>query len=93
MSPNKSSVFFLGATGFLGGQLLADLGQKHPEMSIYALLRNPDKITALKKLHPDVTPIMGTLDDFELIKEEAKKHPIVINTASSDHEKSVEGEY
>ncbi|KAF5332370.1 hypothetical protein D9758_016949 [Tetrapyrgos nigripes] len=59
-------------------------------MSIYALMRSPEKLSQLQALYPNVTAIRGSLDDYEVIKKEASKHPVVINTASSDHPRSVE---
>ncbi|THU95691.1 NAD(P)-binding protein [Dendrothele bispora CBS 962.96] len=90
MSPKASSIFFLGATGYLGGQFLKYLGKEHPKIPVYALLRSPGKIEQLRMLHPDVKPVAGSLDDFDIVKNEAAKHPIVVNTASSDHSKSIE---
>ncbi|KAF5323207.1 hypothetical protein D9758_017313 [Tetrapyrgos nigripes] len=97
-SPPRS-IFFLGATGYLGGQVLKFLGDKYSKtpasMSIYALIRSPvpERLRQLQTLYPNVTAIEGSLDDYDVIKNEASKHPVVFNTASSDHPRSVEGEF
>ncbi|KAF5317851.1 hypothetical protein D9758_019085 [Tetrapyrgos nigripes] len=94
-SPPRS-IFFLGATGYLGGQVLKFLGDKYSKtpasMSIYALIRSPvpERLRQLQTLYPNVTAIEGSLDDYDVIKNEASKHLVVINTASSDHPRSVE---
>jgi uncharacterized protein YbjT (DUF2867 family) len=92
------SIFFLGATGYLGGQVLKFLGDrliiKYPSMTIHALMRSPEKLPQLQALVPNtvkIVAIKGSLDDVVMIKEEASRHPIVINTASSDHPGSAEG--
>ncbi|KIK55822.1 hypothetical protein GYMLUDRAFT_47563 [Collybiopsis luxurians FD-317 M1] len=80
---SSPSVFLLGATGYIGGQVLLSLANDFPEIPIRALARNlsPDKIAALHALHPKIEPIDGSLTDVKIIEEEAKKADIVINVA------------
>ena len=89
----SSTIFLLGASGFVGGELLLVLAREHPEFRIRALLRDvtPERTSALKALHPGIEVVQGLLEDRQTIQTEAEKADIVINTASSDHWPSVEG--
>lgn len=79
-------VFVTGATGYIGGsvaKVLIDAGH-----TVYGLVRNPDKIDALKELGID--PVLGTLDDTEVLTRYAEQSDTVIHTADSDHRLAVE---
>ncbi|AWP26424.1 MULTISPECIES: NAD-dependent epimerase/dehydratase family protein [unclassified Paenibacillus] len=79
-------VFVTGATGYIGGsvaKVLIDAGH-----TVYGLVRNPDKIDALKELGID--PVLGTLDDTEVLARYAEQSDAVIHTADSDHRLAVE---
>ncbi|KDQ57883.1 hypothetical protein JAAARDRAFT_57706 [Jaapia argillacea MUCL 33604] len=84
-------IFFLGATGYLGSEVLTLLGRQYPQYRIVALLRpsSLSRVAKLHDLHPNVTIVEGTLDDDTVIQDESSKADIVINTASSDHLPSV----
>jgi NAD dependent epimerase/dehydratase family enzyme len=74
-------IFFMGITGYLGGSLFAVLDPKNSEIS--ALTRSPKKAEWLKA--HSVRPVLGSLNDLELIEQEASKADVVINIADSDH--------
>ncbi|KZS44221.1 nucleoside-diphosphate sugar epimerase [Paenibacillus glucanolyticus] len=79
-------VFVTGATGYIGGsvaKVLIDAGH-----TVYGLVRNPDKIDALKELGID--SVLGTLDDTEVLARYAEQSDAVIHTADSDHRLAVE---
>ncbi|KAJ6536134.1 hypothetical protein B0H19DRAFT_1222948 [Mycena capillaripes] len=86
------TLFLLGASGFVGGELLLLLAREHPEFRIRALLRDvtPERTSALKALHPGIEIVQGFFEDRQTIQTEAEEADIVINTASSDHWPSVE---
>ncbi|KAI6121128.1 hypothetical protein F5141DRAFT_1186461 [Pisolithus sp. B1] len=85
------SVFFLGATGYLGSEFLLLLNREFPELHVVALIRNvtPEREAQLRALYPNSSVVEGTLDDDAVIREQAAKADIVINCASSDHTPSV----
>ncbi|KIM51616.1 hypothetical protein SCLCIDRAFT_142918, partial [Scleroderma citrinum Foug A] len=85
------TVFFLGATGYLGSQFLLLLNSELPHLHVIVLMRNvtPEKKAHLQTLYPNSSIVEGTLDDDTVIKEQATKADIVINCASSDHAPSV----
>lgn len=90
-STSSLTIFLLGATGFVGGELLILLAEKYPRYPIVALVRSPtpERIAQLKALHPSLDVVSGTLSDDLVIQEQAAKADIVINVASSDHIASV----
>lgn len=76
-------VFMTGATGFIGGSVLANL-LKHPaKFQVTALVRSPE--AAKKLITLNVTPLLGSLDDSELIIKASEETDIVINAANADH--------
>ncbi|KAL4248928.1 NAD(P)-dependent Metabolic Enzyme [Abortiporus biennis] len=91
MAETSPSIFLFGATGYLGGEFLIHLSRSFPTHPVTALVRNltPDRLSGLKRLHPEIQVVEGTLDDDSLIQEQVQKHDIIINCASSDHWPSV----
>jgi len=79
------SIFLLGA-GYVGRHVIdLFLAAKNP---VTVLVRNPEQAATLEKA--GVKIVLGTLDDSELITEQAANHDVIINTSSSDHLPSVE---
>ena len=73
--------FMTGATGYIGGSVaaaLVDAGH-----TVRGLVRRPDAATRLKTR--GITPVLGTLDDLDLLAKEARASDGVINTASADN--------
>ena len=80
------TIFITGAAGYIGGPIShALLGAGH---EIRGLVRSSEKMERLAA--PGVTPIIGNLDDRNLLLREARRVDAVINAASSDHRGSVE---
>ncbi|MBK5417361.1 NAD-dependent epimerase/dehydratase family protein [Pseudomonas sp. TH31] len=80
------NIFLTGANGFVGGsvahRLMAD------GHSIRGLVRDPQKALQLKAR--GITPVLGSLDDHELLMAEARRADAVIDAANSDHAGAVE---
>ncbi|KAK1225097.1 hypothetical protein PQX77_011966 [Marasmius sp. AFHP31] len=89
MSRTKSNrtIFFLGATGFLGSEVLISLARDLPNFHVRALVRAPvkDREARLKAIYRDLSVVEGTLEDAVMIEEEVVKANFIINCASSDH--------
>lgn len=51
---------------------------KHPDYEYACLVRSKDKAEAVKKAFPDVRIVLGSLDDSQLLEEEAAKADIVL---------------
>lgn len=92
-SKEKRTMFFLGATGFLGSQFLVLLARSFPDkFHVVALVRSPihGREAGLKAIYDDLSIVEGTLDDDDKIQEQVITSDIVINCASSDHTSSVQ---
>lgn len=78
-------VFLTGATGYIGGSVAAGLLREGHE--VVGLTRQATTVDALAKLGVD--PILGSLDDADLLAREATAADAVINAADSDHRGAV----
>jgi nucleoside-diphosphate-sugar epimerase len=80
------NIFITGAAGYLGGSVAARLlAEGH---AVRGLLRDPTKADALAAT--GITPVLGDLDDSELLSREAMRADAVISAASSDHRPSID---
>lgn len=78
-------VLVTGATGYIGGSVadrLNALGH-----NVRGLVRSADKLPLLKKR--GIEPVLGTLDDSEILAHAADAADAVIHAASADHPGSV----
>ncbi|KAK2027499.1 NAD(P)-binding protein [Colletotrichum zoysiae] len=79
-------IFLTGATGYIGGDALYHLYQKHPEFEYALLVRSEDKANKVVEKYPTARIVLGGLDDSETLEREAAWADVVIHTAdSSDH--------
>jgi hypothetical protein len=67
-----------GVTGYIAGDALYALHQKHPDYEYAVLVRTQEKADVVKKAFPNVRTVLGGNDDSELLKEEAAKADIVL---------------
>ncbi|KAG0024534.1 hypothetical protein BGZ80_001726 [Entomortierella chlamydospora] len=90
MAPTQ--VFITGITGYIGSTTLDLLLNKETTASRYkfrALVRSPEK--AEKDIRPlGVEPVIGSLDDAELLTREASNADVVLSFADADHLASVQ---
>jgi uncharacterized protein YbjT (DUF2867 family) len=75
-------IFLLGITGYVGGSVFTAL-EASGNHSISALVRSQQKADWLTA--HGVRPVLGDLNDLELIEKEASEAEVFINTADSDH--------
>ncbi|ANB13108.1 hypothetical protein AWJ20_1388 [Sugiyamaella lignohabitans] len=88
-------IFFLGATGYIGGSALGHLLNHYRandnQVHIRALVRSEEKAKKLldwakaREVDKLVVPIIGTLDDEDIIVREVAHNDVTIHTAHSDH--------
>ncbi|KAI1721944.1 NAD dependent epimerase/dehydratase family domain-containing protein [Ditylenchus destructor] len=86
MSSKRLKIFVTGAGGFIGGSIAVGLAKDGHQVS--GLIRRPELGAKLERL--GIQPVVGTLDDRELLIAQAKQADAVINAASSDHRGAVE---
>ncbi|KAK4202960.1 hypothetical protein QBC40DRAFT_319719 [Triangularia verruculosa] len=76
------TVFFIGASGHIGATVLPALRGAQPGVSIRALVRVQEDVDHLQSLYEGaVTPVLGSLEDVDIVAEEAAKARLVINCA------------
>jgi nucleoside-diphosphate-sugar epimerase len=80
------NVFVTGAAGFIGGSIATGLVQAG--QNVTGLVRSAEQADELKAL--GMNAVIGTLDDSQLLAEQARAADAVINAASSDHRGAVE---
>ncbi|KAL8663730.1 MAG: hypothetical protein Q9202_003676 [Teloschistes flavicans] len=79
-------IFVTGATGYIGGDALYALMQKHPrDYDVATLVRNSDKGAQVASQYPSIRLVYGDLDSAETLEEEARKADIVLHFANADH--------
>lgn len=78
------TVFYLGATGYVGGSALVSLVKRYPNFTWTALVRNPKDVSAVQAVGSNVKVVVGSHSDLALIESSAKTHDITVNTADSD---------
>ncbi|KAL0954821.1 hypothetical protein HGRIS_003766 [Hohenbuehelia grisea] len=81
---NKTKIFFLGATGYVGGSFLTRL-LEHPKIdsfAITALVRSPEKAEKLKGL--GVKVVVGSHSDLTVIEKLASESDVVAALADAD---------
>jgi len=85
MSDQKqlSTVFYIGATGYIGGAVCADLVKAFPDLQITALVRNPSHFEAVSAL--GVKVVQGSFSDIDLISSHVRAADITVNSGDSDN--------
>ncbi|KAJ2916607.1 hypothetical protein MD484_g3822, partial [Candolleomyces efflorescens] len=85
MESTKTNVLFTGATGYIGGSVLAKiLGDPvFQTFNLTAIVRSKEKAEKLRSL--SVNPVIGSLSDQAFLERLASESDIVISTADSDN--------
>ncbi|KAG8909035.1 hypothetical protein FRB99_000138 [Tulasnella sp. 403] len=81
-SVSSISVFFLGATGYIGGSVLVGLQRQHPNFSYTAIVRKEKDIAPVEAL--GVKVIQANYQQLEVMEQLAASHDVVVNCADSD---------
>ena len=79
-------IFLTGANGYIGGAVARALIAKGHE--VRGLVRDEAKGSLISAF--GVIPVVGSLDDRQLLEREARAADAVVNAASSDHRGAVE---
>ncbi|KAI3394234.1 hypothetical protein diail_3009 [Diaporthe ilicicola] len=78
-------VFLTGATGYIGGDVLASIATQFPDASITALVRDIARAKPISDKYPHVRLQQGDLDSTDLIQEIVKETDVVVNAANAKH--------
>jgi nucleoside-diphosphate-sugar epimerase len=78
-------VFCTGASGYIGGSVAAHFAAAGHQVT--GLVRSPEKADAVRAF--GIEPVMGTLDDSEILSRAAQAADVVVNAASADHRGAV----
>ncbi|EJT78708.1 hypothetical protein GGTG_03806 [Gaeumannomyces tritici R3-111a-1] len=80
---SSKKVFVTGATGYIGGTVLARVVETFPDLEVTALMRRPDDKFVSR--YPSVKIIQGTFDDFDIIERASQAADVVIHMGDIDH--------
>ncbi|KAL0243896.1 hypothetical protein I308_105159 [Cryptococcus tetragattii IND107] len=85
------SVFFTGATGYIGGTVLeAVITSNTPPSKITVLIRDPAKINGFtsleiaRKHNVTIVPLLGSLEEYNKLRDAAADHDVVVSCANAD---------
>jgi nucleoside-diphosphate-sugar epimerase len=78
-------IFCTGASGYIGGSVAAHLIAAGHQVT--GLVRSPEKAEAVRAR--GIQPVLGTLDDGEVLAQATRAADIVVNAASADHKGAV----
>jgi len=78
-------VFCTGASGYIGGSVAAHLVAAGHQVT--GLVRSQEKADSVRAY--GIEPLLGTLDDAEILSQAARAADIVVNAASADHRGAV----
>ncbi|TBU33513.1 NAD(P)-binding protein [Dichomitus squalens] len=87
MSTSKTPIFLTGATGYIGGAVLARL-LSHPSANTFditVIVRSPEKAKILKEKF-DVNAIVGTHAELDKIESLVENSHVVFHLADADDE-------
>src|ERR1043166_8274586 len=78
-------IFCTGASGYIGGSVAAHLAAAGHQVT--GLVRSAEKADAISAF--GIEPVMGTLDNAQVLAAAARAADVVINAASADHKGAV----
>ncbi|KRR17436.1 hypothetical protein CQ14_31630 [Bradyrhizobium lablabi] len=78
-------IFCTGTSGYIGGSVATHLAAAGHHVT--GLVRSPEKAGAVRAF--GIEPLMGTLDDADILARAAQAADIVVNAASADHRGAV----
>ena len=78
--------FLTGASGYIGGSIAAELIKKGHNVT--GLVRSKEKAEQVRTL--GITPVMGNLDDLDVLTKAAQEADAVVNAANAEDRASAE---
>ena len=71
-------VLVTGVSGYLGGNIVVHIMQKHPEWNVVVLVRSEEQKNIVLARWPKIEVVIGDLDDKELLIKEGSKADVVL---------------
>lgn len=71
-------VFVAGVSGYVGGQTVLRIFEKHPEWQVVLLVRNEEQKNIALAKWPQAEVVIGDLDDKTLMISEGSKADVVL---------------
>jgi uncharacterized protein YbjT (DUF2867 family) len=71
-------VFVTGVSGYVGGQTVLRIFEKHPEWHVVLLVRNEEQKKIVLAKWPEAEVVIGDLDDKALMVSEGSKADVVL---------------
>ena len=78
-------IFLTGATGYIGGSVALGLIKDGHE--VIGLVRSKERATQVAAMN--IEPIIGSLDNLDLLQQLASSSDAIINTADAEHKNCV----
>lgn len=75
MSPPR--IFVTGVAGYIGGNLVVDIMDRHPDWNVVTLVRSDVQKAAVLARWPATEVVIGDLDDKALMIDEASKADVI----------------
>ena len=79
-------IFLLGATGFVGGQVLPHLLRLSPKPQVTAIVRQSSQAETLRAAYPTVDFVIGNFGDTALLAAKAAAADIVLQAGDADNQ-------
>ncbi|RDW81834.1 hypothetical protein BP6252_02946 [Coleophoma cylindrospora] len=77
-------IFITGVSGYIAGQLVADLSKQNPELQLVGLVRNDEQAKKIAARLPAIETVLGDLSSHAILMREAEKADVVIQSADCD---------
>ncbi|OIW26136.1 NAD(P)-binding protein [Coniochaeta ligniaria NRRL 30616] len=78
-------IFLTGVTGYVGGDIFANLYETHPDWDYTVIVRNQDRGIPVAAKYPSVKIVYGDLDASDVLSAASAEADIVVHAANSDH--------
>ena len=72
-----------GASGYIGGNTLIQIAEKHPEWTVNALVRDDSSASVLRQRFPSVNFVIGALESRDILVAESSKADVVLSSSLS----------
>jgi N-acetyl-gamma-glutamylphosphate reductase len=79
------TIFIIGVTGYIGGEVAVVFAGKHPEYNLVFLVRNSEQAKIVKARFPSSETVIGDLDSHDVLFEQGKRADVVLRKFHRGH--------